>query len=41
MYEKTKILAYKYIDNKKIDMPQTYKIINAKRKIYKKRIDKK
>lgn len=35
MYEKTKILAYKYIDNK-YDKPQLSKIITAKKKNIKK-----
>ena len=40
MYEKTKILAYKYIDNK-YDKPQLSRIITAKRKILKRIKDKK
>lgn len=36
MYEKTKILAYKFIDSKKVDNSQQHKIIAAQKRIFKK-----
>ncbi len=41
MFEKSKIIAYKYIDDKRKEKPQINKIINTKRKIYKQNNDRK